>query len=126
MNGIIVNAKHVHGKHAKVNPIPHHYEGPGEKPYIKWHCPVCEALGNTRVSIPENIPDCSLCGVHLNWEVKPQVGSLILTLPDHIAGHIIEIDPKAAMSYLAKLDDGTTRWMNTDGFTLFVTEEELL
>lgn len=54
------------------------------------------------------------------------MGSLILTLPDHIAGHITEIDPKAAMPYLAKLDDGMTRWMDTDGFTLFVTEAELL
>lgn len=124
MNGIIVNAKHVHGKHAKVNPIPHHYEGPGEKPYIKWHCPVCETLGNIRVSIPEGIPDCPLCGVHLNWTVKPQVGDLILTLPDHIAGQIISIDPTGTMPYQVKLDNGMPRWMDADGFTLFTSEEE--
>lgn len=29
-----------------VRPLERHYEEPGETPYIKYCCPVCEALGN--------------------------------------------------------------------------------
>lgn len=84
MNGVIINANHVHARRAAVNPIARHYEEKGERPYIKWSCPVCEAIGNHRVSIPEGIPECPLCGVHLNWNQKPEVGDQVIILGDDI------------------------------------------
>ena len=92
MTGIIISSAYVHRKHAKVNPIPHHYEEPGEKPYIKWHCPVCTMLGNRKISIPEKIPDCPLCGVHLNWDRKGEV-------------YLLE-------EYVLKETDPFCRWLN--------------
>ena len=75
MNGVIRNSNIAHKRTVKVNPIPRHYEKPGEEPYIKWNCPVCTALGN-HVSITEGIESCPLCGVSLNWDrpVKEEIG----------------------------------------------------
>lgn len=38
-----------------IKPTEHHYEEKGEKPYIKYGCPVCEALGNKHQSVKEKI-----------------------------------------------------------------------
>lgn len=63
----IIDAPVVHKRLVYVKPIAHHYENPGEKPYIKWSCPICEAVGNQhRVSFKDE--NCMLCGIHLTWE----------------------------------------------------------
>lgn len=54
-------------KHVKVKPIAHHYENNNEKPYIKYSCPICEALGNKH-SVPTGADNCTLCGVNLAWD----------------------------------------------------------
>lgn len=78
MNGIILNANIAHRRKVRVNPIPRHYEELGEKPYIKYNCPVCDAIGNTKISIPEGILYCPLCNVALNWDRKPEIGDTVV------------------------------------------------
>lgn len=49
MHGIIQNHNHVHKRTVAVTPIVHSYHAPGETPYQKFNCPVCNALGNTKI-----------------------------------------------------------------------------
>lgn len=77
ITGVIQNASKAYKRKVSVNPIAHHYEKPGEKPYIKYNCPVCEMVGN-KVQIPHGIEKCPLCGVSLNWTRKPEVGDVVV------------------------------------------------
>ena len=47
-------------------PVRHHYEDPGEKPKIKYTCPVCDQA-DLRHAITEGEDDCPCCGVHFFW-----------------------------------------------------------
>lgn len=67
INGKVTDAEYVYQRITYVRPVEHHYEKQGETPYIKYCCPVCEALGNPYQVIP-NQANCSLCNVNLNWE----------------------------------------------------------
>lgn len=80
MNGVIYDAKVAHKRKVKVNPIAHHYEKPGEQPYIKYNCPVCDAVGNKHISVPHGTSHCPLCGVALNWDRKPEIGDTVTML----------------------------------------------
>ncbi|MED9903554.1 MAG: hypothetical protein UFG06_05155 [Lachnospiraceae bacterium] len=67
MEGKIFNTeKPIHIHVARVKPIEHHYENKGERPYIKYGCPVCESLGE-RFSFPKGIDNCPICNVNLLW-----------------------------------------------------------
>lgn len=67
INGKVIEAERVYQRITYVNPIEHHYEEPGEKPYIKYSCPVCAAVGNLHQVTPGE-ENCPLCGVNLSWE----------------------------------------------------------
>lgn len=57
----------------------HHYEKPGEEPYIKYGCPVCEALEN-RHGITKGIANCPSCGVNISWENWDLGGNVMITM----------------------------------------------
>lgn len=67
INGRVTEAEYTYQRIVYVRPMERHYEEPGETPYIKYGCPVCEALGNPH-QIISNQAYCSLCNVNLNWE----------------------------------------------------------
>ena len=67
MKGIVKDSRLVHDRCVRVRPVEHHYEDKGEKPYIKYGCPVCEALGNMH-QLLQGVDHCMLCGVKLAWE----------------------------------------------------------
>lgn len=67
INGKVTDAEYVYQRVTYVRPMERHYEKLGETPYIKYCCPVCEALGNSHQVI-SNQANCSLCNVNLNWE----------------------------------------------------------
>ncbi|WP_024348206.1 hypothetical protein [Lacrimispora indolis] len=67
INGRVIEAEYTYQRIAYVRPMERHYEKPEETPYIKYCCPVCEALGNPHQVIP-NQANCSLCNINLNWE----------------------------------------------------------
>lgn len=48
-------------------PNKHIYEKTGEEPYIKYSCPICDAIGNLHQVIKGD-KNCPLCGVNLDWE----------------------------------------------------------
>lgn len=73
MHGIIIDAPVAHRRKLKVNPICRDY-GEKDEPYCKYSCPVCDAAGNARISIPYGTPSCPLCGVNLNWERAAIIG----------------------------------------------------
>ena len=90
VTGVIKDSNKAYRRKVSVNPIAVHYEDEGEKPMIKWRCPVCASVGN-RVSISEGIKNCSLCNVSLNWERKPEVGDYVIIrgmkyAPDFVEG----------------------------------------
>lgn len=67
LEGVVTEAKHAYQRLTYARPTVHHYGNSGEKPYIKYGCPVCELLGNKhQVSI--GVSNCSLCNVNLVWE----------------------------------------------------------
>lgn len=66
INGKIIKAECAYQRIIYINPVEHHYEDPGEKPYIKYGCPVCEAVGNLHQVTPGE-ENCPLCGVNLSW-----------------------------------------------------------
>lgn len=67
IKGKVTEAYFVYQRITYVNPVAHHYESSGEKPYIKFSCPVCDMLGNKhQVCFGQN--NCPLCNVNLNWE----------------------------------------------------------
>ena len=120
MTGTLINSIYAYRKYAKVNPVPHHYEEPGEPPYVKWHCPVCAMLGNRKTSIPKNIPDCPLCGVHLNWDRKPEIGDQVLIVDSERKGII----QKSGNPCTVLLDDGTSVLQDPTVLTILVQEEK--
>ena len=67
IEGVVSESETMHRRFVRVKPIEHHYEEPGEEPYIKYGCPVCEAIGN-RHSVTQGEKTCPLCGVNLSWE----------------------------------------------------------
>lgn len=69
INGKVTNAEHAYQRITYVHPTKHHYEEPGEEPYIKYSCPVCEAVGN-RLSITQEEKTCPLCGVNPSLKHK--------------------------------------------------------
>lgn len=49
-------------------------------PYEKFTCP--DAVGNTKIASSQDIEQCPLCGVSLNWTRQPEVGDeIIITEP---------------------------------------------
>lgn len=66
IDGKIAEAEYAYQKTSYVYPVEHHYEEPGEEPYVKYSCPVCEAIGNLHQVTPGE-KNCSLCGVNLDW-----------------------------------------------------------
>lgn len=77
-------AKHVYKQKVKLRPNEHHYEEPGEEPYIKYSCQLCEQLANkvnglsfddedgkfVRFSFPKGTEKCPCCGVNIDWDYK--------------------------------------------------------
>lgn len=66
IEGDVVDYGWSYKRTASVKPSEHHYEEPGEKSYIKYSCPICEALGHLHQVIPGD-KNCPLCGVNLCW-----------------------------------------------------------
>lgn len=66
IDGRVTEAEYAYQRITYAHPLERHYEKPGETPYIKYCCPVCEALGNPHQVIPDQ-DNCSLCNVSLNW-----------------------------------------------------------
>lgn len=85
MVGVIQNSRYARKRKVAVNPIEHAYHGPDEKPYIKYNCPVCEAVGNWGVSISYGTPACPLCGVRLNWARQPEIGDQVICRPETVS-----------------------------------------
>lgn len=69
LKGKIAESEYSYQKIAYVEPTENHYEGAGEKPYIKYSCPVCELLGNKH-QLSFGTSNCSLCNVNLTWKDK--------------------------------------------------------
>lgn len=67
LDGKVVKAKYVHKNKTYIKPVEHHYEEPGEPPYIKYGCPICESLGH-RFSFPRETNNCPICNVNLLWD----------------------------------------------------------
>lgn len=83
-------AKVVYKQKVAVRPNAHHYEQKGEKPYIKYSCPICEQLAKKagekphfylddendeggkfiRFSFPKGTKNCPCCGVNFEWNDK--------------------------------------------------------
>lgn len=77
ITGVIKNEKKAYKRLVSVNPVPHHYEEKGDLPYIKFGCPVCEAVGN-RVQVTPGLGSCMLCGVSLNWDRIIEPGDRVI------------------------------------------------
>jgi hypothetical protein len=71
MDGKVTEAEHAYQRITYVKPTAHHYEKQGEKPYIKYGCPVCESLGN-RHQVTHGTSNCLLCNVNLTWEQESE------------------------------------------------------
>lgn len=63
LNGIVTEGKYAYQRITKVKPVLHYY---GDD-YIKYGCPICEALGNKH-QIAYSSAQCSQCNVNLSWE----------------------------------------------------------
>lgn len=71
ITGVVTKVEFSHRRFTRVKPSEHHYEELGEQPYLKYSCPVCEALGNLHQVLPIE-HNCQLCGVYLYWgEFEP-------------------------------------------------------
>ena len=57
----------VYMKITKIKPLAYHYMSNGA--YIKYFCPVCEAVGNKH-QLNRNEENCPLCNVNLLWDEK--------------------------------------------------------
>lgn len=67
IQGFVADAEYCYQRITYVRPVERHYEEPGEEPYVKYICPVCDALENIhQVTLGEK--KCPLCGVNLYWE----------------------------------------------------------
>lgn len=94
ISGVIRNAEYAFQRKVKVNPIRKQYHEPGEPEYCKYNCPVCQAVGNTHISIPYLDEHCPLCNVALNWSDMLELGIdvLVLTEPeDKNKGFIVSL-----------------------------------
>lgn len=67
ITGKVKEAKFAYQKITSIKPTEHHYEELGEKPYIKYSCPVCQAVGNLH-QVTSGDKNCPLCNVNLCWE----------------------------------------------------------
>lgn len=71
IEGVVAESEYAYRRTTSVKPTEHHYEELGEKPYIKYSCPVCDALGNLHQVMPVT-QNCPVCGVQLYWgEYEP-------------------------------------------------------
>lgn len=66
IEGKVKEAEYSYKRTVSIKPKEHHYEELGEKPYIKYSCPVCEAFGNFHQVTPV-IKNCPVCRVQLYW-----------------------------------------------------------
>lgn len=66
MEGEVSTSKYIYERKTSVRPISRHYEEEGEKPYIKYGCPVCESLGNHH-QVEKGADKCYSCNVNLTW-----------------------------------------------------------
>lgn len=85
----IYPAEHAYKQRVKLKPNEHHYENEGEKPYIKYTCPICEQLAKSVEGHPlyandeddengrfvsfqlqKGIEQCLCCGVNIDWNYK--------------------------------------------------------
>lgn len=76
IEGKVIDSKFMYKRIVKIKPVEHHYEEPGERPYIKYGCPICELFGN-RLTIDKSHKNCPLCGVNLFWDKEINVEELI-------------------------------------------------
>lgn len=67
MEGKVTQAQHAYQRITYVKPVPHYYGQDGDKPYIKFTCPVCDTLGNFH-QVTEGDKNCPQCSVNLTWE----------------------------------------------------------
>lgn len=69
MYGVIQDAPHVHKRTVTVNPIVRSYHAPGEPPYHKFNCPVCQMVGNTNIGITPGLtlPTAKAGGFTTHW-----------------------------------------------------------
>lgn len=74
IEGNVKDSEYAYQRITHVRPIEHHYEELGEKPYIKYGCPVCEAVGNSHQVVPGE-EKCRLCGVNLSWIIEDLEGA---------------------------------------------------
>ena len=94
ISGVIRNAEYAFQRKVKVNPIRKQYHDLGEPEYYKYNCPVCQAVGNTHISIPYLDEHFPLCNVALNWSYMLELGIdvLVLTEPeDKNKGFIVSL-----------------------------------
>lgn len=66
IEGVVEQSDLICRRSVRIKPTAHHYEGVGELPYIKYSCPVCDAIGNIHQVHPVQ-QNCSLCGVRFYW-----------------------------------------------------------
>ncbi|MGG4105211.1 hypothetical protein AAXB25_14940 [Paenibacillus lautus] len=67
LEGKVTEAKYTYQRLTFIKPTEHHYEKKGEVPYIKYGCPVCDALGNKH-QLTFGEKNCGLCNVNLTWD----------------------------------------------------------
>ena len=91
INGVIRDSGKACRRRVRVNPVERVYSPAGGKPYVKYSCPVCEAVGNSRISIPAGTDSCPLCGVRLNWDRELQAGDEVLAGENRIWGVLMEV-----------------------------------
>lgn len=118
MNGVITDSAHAHSRKVKVTPIEKHYEEEGEPPYIKYHCPVCMAAGNRKVSVPYGMKNCRLCGVSLNWQ-KPKAGDRAIHLgTDAVLTIVAPIDGTPMAYFVETEGTGETGICSSEDFSI--------
>lgn len=66
IEGRIKKAKYAFQKTVSIRPIEHNYANKNEPKYIKYVCPICQALGNS-FQLSEGMENCPLCNVNLLW-----------------------------------------------------------
>lgn len=78
----ITPAEHVCKQVVRIRPVEHHYEKTGEEPYIKYGCPICEAIARDyepeddaegtfiKFSFGKGTANCPVCGVNFAWDEK--------------------------------------------------------
>lgn len=83
----VTGAEFVFQQRVAVKPIARHYEKPGEAPYIKWGCPICDGLVSkyahyeevftkfSPFSFAEGTSNCPVCGINLEWDDSESVNN---------------------------------------------------